>query len=167
MRLLKRLDQAIGKPGAWDRRISGTDPGPTLRVENFDREILRGLAAGQYDPLFQASPNRPSALYGAAQTTHAYANATVAVQLAEGSVQPETLTRPDYPAIARSLRMGGTVRFQFKVGSDGKPTDLETEGAISEFLVNSLTKAIKAWKFPLDAVHVEIKGSAEFKVDCQ
>jgi protein TonB len=58
----------------------------------------------------------------------------------------KTAVKPEYPAVARQMRVTGTVRLEATVAPDGKVRDTKVLGG-SPLLVQEATTAVKKWRY--------------------
>jgi len=63
-----------------------------------------------------------------------------------GSRKVKTTVKPEYPAVARQMRITGTVRLEATVAPDGKVRDTKVLGG-SPLLVQEATTAVKKWRY--------------------
>jgi len=63
-----------------------------------------------------------------------------------GGRKVKTSVKPDYPQIARQMRVTGTVRLEATVAPDGKVRDTKVIGG-SPLLVQEAVTAVKKWKY--------------------
>jgi TonB family protein len=63
-----------------------------------------------------------------------------------GGRKIKTSVKPDYPQIARQMRVTGTVRLEATVAADGKVRDTKVIGG-SPLLVQEAVTAVKKWKY--------------------
>ncbi len=63
-----------------------------------------------------------------------------------GGRKVKTAVKPDYPPVARQLRVTGTVRLEATVAPDGKVRDTKVLGG-SPLLVQEAVTAVKKWKY--------------------
>ena len=63
-----------------------------------------------------------------------------------GGRKVKTAVKPDYPPVARQMRVTGTVRLEATVAPDGKVRDTKVLGG-SPLLVQEAVTAVKKWKY--------------------
>lgn len=63
-----------------------------------------------------------------------------------GSRKVKTTVKPEYPAVARQMRITGTVRLEATVAPDGKVRDTKVLGG-SPLLAQEATAAVKKWRY--------------------
>ena len=63
-----------------------------------------------------------------------------------GGRKKKSTIKPDYPQIARQMRVTGTVRLEATVAPDGKVRDTKVIGG-SPLLVQEAITAVKKWKY--------------------
>jgi TonB family protein len=63
-----------------------------------------------------------------------------------GGRKVKSATKPDYPQVARQMRVTGTVRLEATVAPDGKVRDTKVLGG-SPLLVQEAVTAVKKWKY--------------------
>ena len=63
-----------------------------------------------------------------------------------GGRKVKTAVKPDYPQVARQMRVTGTVRLEATVAPDGKVRDTKVLGG-SPLLVQEAVTAVKKWKY--------------------
>jgi TonB family protein len=63
-----------------------------------------------------------------------------------GSRKVKTTVKPDYPAVARQMRITGTVRLEATVAPDGKVRETRVLGG-SPLLAQEATTAVKKWRY--------------------
>jgi protein TonB len=73
------------------------------------------------------------------------ANASAEVK-DHGGRKVKTAVKPDYPPVARQMRVTGTVRLEATVAPDGKVRDTKVIGG-SPLLVQEAVTAVKKWKY--------------------
>jgi len=160
MQLLSRLDSAVG-PGVLERpmfTVSGDE-----RTDSSPQDSqARDISSGKYDVLFPAAPDRPSALYRAAQI----APPAPTIRLVSSAPsQPEAFVPPGYPPLARLARVEGTVNFTVEVNPDGSTTNFTVESG-HPMLRGVTENAVSGWKFPRDASGQRIQAAIEFATNC-
>jgi TonB family protein len=83
-------------------------------------------------------------LYSAAQV-HAQDNPSAEVK-DHGGRKVKNAVKPEYPQVARQMRVTGTVRLEATVAPDGKVRDTKVIGG-SPLLVQEAVTAVKKWKY--------------------
>jgi TonB family protein len=63
-----------------------------------------------------------------------------------GGRKVKTAVKPEYPQVARQMRVTGTVRLEATVAPDGKVRDTKVLGG-SPLLVQEAVTAVKKWKY--------------------
>jgi TonB family protein len=63
-----------------------------------------------------------------------------------GNRKVKTAVKPDYPAVARQMRVTGTVRLEATVAPDGKVRETKVLGG-SPLLAQEATTAVKKWRY--------------------
>ena len=63
-----------------------------------------------------------------------------------GGRKIKTSVKPDYPQIARQMRVTGTVRLEATVAADGKVRETKVIGG-SPLLAQEAVTAVKKWKY--------------------
>jgi TonB family protein len=63
-----------------------------------------------------------------------------------GNRKVKTAIKPEYPAVARQMRITGTVRLEATVAADGKVRETKVLGG-SPLLVQEATTAVKKWRY--------------------
>jgi hypothetical protein len=162
MGLLERLDQAAG-PSVMDKPVFPISQENQPTSQAADSEAMSDLAAGKYDAIFGAAPDKPSDLYRAAQ-----------VKLPEPSVKlvstaplgPDTVVLPVYPRLARVAHVEGKVNFSLMVNVEGRVTEVIQYNGQPLFR-GVITDAVRSWKFPAGNSDREIQVTLEFKLNCQ
>ncbi len=162
MRLLERLDQAIGGPGVLDKPLFPISGEEELPSKDIDPEALRHLGEGDYDDLFQGAPDRPSALYRAAQIRPPLPSVRL---LTSVPVRPEVFALPEYPPLARLAHIEGVVSFKIEIDSDGSATNLTYQTG-HPILRAAVKNAVSGWKFPKDSAHQQVQIAIEFALNC-
>jgi TonB family protein len=84
-------------------------------------------------------------LLGTPSPGHAQENASGEVK-DHGGRKVKSSVKPDYPQIARQMRVTGTVRLEATVAPDGKVRDTKVIGG-SPLLVQEAVTAVKKWKY--------------------
>jgi hypothetical protein len=160
MSVLERLDQAVG-PGVMQK--------PAFPVESDDQSsglvdprILRQIAAGEYDRLFEDAPDKPSILYVATQKRPVLPTVEL---LSSSPARPDVLTLPAYPPIAKTAHVGGTVVFTTMLDSNAMPTAISFRAG-PQLLYATVKDTVSSWRFPKAASGQEIEGRIEFKLHC-
>jgi TonB family protein len=77
--------------------------------------------------------------------SHAQDNASGEVK-DHGGRKVKSAVKPDYPQIARQMRVTGTVRLEATVAADGKVRDTKVIGG-SPLLAQEAVTAVKKWKY--------------------
>lgn len=62
----------------------------------------------------------------------------------------KVVVHPEYPQLARDLKMQGVVRLQATVSADGKVLNVKERGG-NPVLVDAAVKAVKKWKYEAGA----------------
>ena len=57
-----------------------------------------------------------------------------------------TRVNPQYPALARTMKLGGTVKMTISVAPNGSPKQIEPKGG-NPVLIQSAERAIREWKW--------------------
>jgi TonB family protein len=160
MRILERLDQAIG-PGVMDKPIFAAldSAEPSGRPTS---ESEQELNLSKYDALFPGAPDKPSDVYKSAQNPPPLPT----VRLVSSSpFQPQKVVLPGYPPIARLARVDGQVYFTVEVDGNGKATNLVIESG-HKMLRGAVEDAVSKWSFPAEAANHQIEVLIEFKTNC-
>src|ERR1700681_1235926 len=76
---------------------------------------------------------------------HAQDNASGEVK-DHGGRKVKTAIKPEYPPVARQMRVTGTVRLEATVAPDGKVRDTKVIGG-SPLLAQEAVTAVKKWKY--------------------
>src|SRR6266566_1146352 len=76
---------------------------------------------------------------------YAQDNATAEIK-DHGGRKVKTAVKPDYPQVARQMRVTGTVRLEATVAPDGKVRDTKVLGG-SPLLVQEAVVAVKKWNY--------------------
>jgi len=148
MHLLDRLDEAVEKEPP-----TRSPAGPA---------ILQDLSAGKYDALFEGSRDKPSDLYRASLKQPAVA--TPVRLVSSIPFAPEVFVLPQYPVIAKTARIQGSVSVEADVDSNGALINLALDGP--PLLFQSVSNAAKDWKFPKDAHGQHIHVTILFDLNC-
>jgi hypothetical protein len=115
MRLLKRLDDAVG-PGVLDKpRFEITDEGKPS-AKDLDSGTLQDLGAGKYEELFKGAPDKPSELYQAARKLPPAPSVRLLNSIPSS---PEVFVQPNCPVLRRMANIEGVVSFQAEIDSNG------------------------------------------------
>jgi TonB family protein len=161
MQLLNSLDQAVG-PGVMDKPMFAVPANGEPSSTNSNSAAMQDLSTGKYDALFQGAPDKPSELYRSAQNSHLPPH----VQLVSSTpIAPEVFVRPEYPALARMLRMEGPVSFRLEIDATGDAAHLVFDGG-TPILQEAVRKAVGGWRFAKDAIGQEIQATIEFNLNC-
>jgi hypothetical protein len=161
MRLLKRLDDAVG-PGVMDKPMFEiTDEGKPS-AKDLDSGTLQDLGAGKYDELFKGAPDKPSELYQAAETLPPAPSVRLLNSI---PFSPEVFVQPNYPVLARMANIEGVVSFQAEIDSNGVATNL-TFGSGNPLFKGVIGEAVSAWRFPKHAFNQQIQATIEFALNC-
>jgi hypothetical protein len=148
MHLLDRLDKAVEK-----EQPARSPAGPA---------ILQDLSLGKYDALFKGSPDKPSALYRASLKLPAVAAPVRLVSSTPFAL--ETFVLPEYPLIAKTARIQGSVSVESDVDSNGALINLALDGP--PLLFQSVSNAAKDWRFPKGAFGQHIHVTILFDLNC-
>jgi TonB family protein len=160
MRFLARLDKAF-PTGVLDRPMfAGLTEQAGATPRNDD--TARALATGEYDRLFDGTPDRLSDLYRASLIRPPVPDVLVRSSM---PFQPENFVRPGYPPIARLARIEGAVVVTFQVDANGSVTGLQFESG-HPMLRGAVENAVNKWKFPKEATDQQIKATVDFKTNC-
>ena len=88
----------------------------------------------------------------------------------EAARKVKTRVAPQYPELARRLKIGGTVKIEVRVAADGKVKSTKVVGG-PPLLIESAVEAVKRWKFesaPSDTIGVvEVKFDAVPTMDAR
>lgn len=161
MRLLERLDQAVG-PGVMDKPAFPVSDPQEVPPSEFDSPNLRGVRDGNYDALFPDAPDKPSLLYRAAQNRPPSPSVRL---LSSVPLSPEVFVLPDYPLLARMARVGGEVSFTIEIDANGGVANLAIESG-HPILRAAVKKVVNEWKFPKDDSSRQIHAMIEFILNC-
>lgn len=161
MRLLERLDQAVGA-GVMDKPIFPVLAGEGLAGRNFDPETLRHLSMGDYDGLFQGAPDKPSDVYHAAQLRPHPPSVRL---LSSEPFPPEVFALPAYPPLAKMAHIEGVVSLKIEIDTNGKATNFTFEIG-HPLLQRAVREAISGWKFPTNSAHQQVHATIEFALNC-
>jgi protein TonB len=119
------------------------------------REVPLIVADSQLPKTARGSDEAPPAAWngaGAKLSVPVLPSATTNVvfggQRSSGAVPAKLIHRVDpvYPQTARSMRLGGIVRLELSIGSDGRVRGIKTLSG-SEFLANAATEAVRKWRY--------------------
>jgi TonB family protein len=69
---------------------------------------------------------------------------------------------PEYPALAKQMRLTGAVKVNVVIGTDGLVRDVQVLGG-HPILVQEVEETLKKWKYA--PTNVETKAQLEFKFD--
>jgi TonB family protein len=69
---------------------------------------------------------------------------------------------PEYPALAKQMRLTGVVKVNVVIGTDGLVRDVQVLGG-HPILVQEVEETLKKWKYA--PTNVETKAQLEFKFD--
>jgi TonB family protein len=162
MRLLQRLDSAVGPSVFEKQRIFTIPESDNAFTTAPDSAALRDLAAGQYDGLFLGARDKPSELYRASQIPPP----TPTIRLISSvPFQPEYFVEPIYPPLARVAHVQGTVSFRLTIDDSGSTTDVTFESG-PPLLRGAATEAVKKWRFPPNSAGQQIEATMEFDLNC-
>jgi len=162
MRLLERLDQAIGGPGVLDKPIFSIPGGDELPARDWDPETLRHLSAGDYDTLFQGAPDKPSDLYRAAQHHPPLPSVRL---LRTVPIPPDVFALPEYPPLARMAHVEGAVSFKIEIDANGSAVNLTFENG-PPLLQRVVKDAVSRWKYSQASAHQQAQATIEFALNC-
>ena len=162
MKMVETLDKQTGS-SMWDEPIFKLDAAEKPKHETqTEPEILKEVAAGKYDKLFDG-PDLPSVMYRDAQ-----------VKIVEPTIQlvssmpimPNEITLPTYPPIAKAARVEGVVVVDFKIGEECKPMNLQVKSG-PKMLEQTSKEAISKWKYCPAKKDQEVEVTFDFKLNCQ
>jgi TonB family protein len=162
MKMVGVLDKETGS-SMWDDSIFKLDAELKQNQEpQNEPEILKEVAAGKYDKLFDG-PDLPSVMYRDAQ-----------VKIVEPTIQlvssmpimPNEITLPTYPPIAKAARVEGVVVVDFKIGEECKPMNLQVKSG-PKMLEQTSKEAISKWKYCPAKKDQEVEVTFDFKLNCQ
>ena len=160
MRLLARLDQAIG-PGVMERPIFPM-PEAETSADTGGSKSLGEVSSGKYDALFEGAPDKPSDLYRAAQVRPA--SPTVKL-ISVSPLRPEVFVEPRYPPLAKVAHIQGLVVFKGNIDPDGHLANLTIESG-HPMLRGVVENSAGTWRFPKEAANQEVRATIEFKTNC-
>jgi TonB family protein len=63
-----------------------------------------------------------------------------------GTRKVKSVVKPDYPEVARQMRISGTVRLEATVAADGKVRDTKVVGG-SPLLAQEAANAVRKWRY--------------------
>lgn len=176
MRLLGRLDQAVG-PGVMERpAFDSSNDGRNPPGEASGATALEDLAAGGYDGLFGSAPDKPSELYRAVRN----APPPPSVELVSSKpFSPEVFVKPAYPLLGGLLAAEGLVSFTVQIDDNGTPVrmlelpppahaqaDLHFETGVPS-LWHAVRIAVADWRFPKEATGQEVRVELNFTSNCK
>jgi hypothetical protein len=162
MRLLQKLDSAVGPSVFEKQRILPIPENNESPTSHSNSATLRDLAAGKYDELFQGAPDKPSDLYRASQIPAPVPKIELIRSI---PLQPDAPVEPTYPPLARAAHIEGTVSFRLVIDSEGGATDLTFESG-NPLLRGVVTDAVKKWRFPNNSAGQQIEATIEFSLNC-
>jgi len=161
MRLLKRLDEAVG-PGVMDKPMFEIPDEGKPSAKDLDSVVLQDLSAGKYDELFKGAPDKPSELYRAAQNLPPAPSVRLLNSI---PFSPEAYVQPKYPVLARMASIEGVASFKAEIDSNGTATNLTFDSG-HLLLQGAVADAVKTWRFPSDAFNQQIQATFEFALNC-
>lgn len=162
MKLLERLDLAVGPSAFEKQRIFPMPEDNQSPTSDPDSATLQNLAAGEYDALFQGAPDKPSELYHASQIPAPVPQIRL---IRSVPLQPEDSVEPTYPPLARVAHIEGMLTFTLVIDSEGDATNL-VFGSGHPLLRGAVADAVKTWRFPRDAAGQQVDAAVEFKLNC-
>lgn len=162
MRLLERLDQAVGHK-VVDKPMLAVPEREVRAAEDTHPAVLRDLSIGKYDALFQGAPHKASDLYRAAQNRPPPPSVRL---LSSTSISPEVFVEPEYPPLAKLVGLEGVVSFTVEIDSSGAATDLTFESG-HPMLREAVRKVVSNWKFPPSASGQRIQATIGFALNCR
>lgn len=162
MRLVEQLEAPLG-PGVVDRPMfpAPEDAKPT-GTALLDPALAQALAAGNYDALFPAAPDKPSKLY---EQSLAHPPSPI-VELVSGSpFTPDTFIPPQYPPLARLTHVEGAVCLKINVNENGVVSNVTVEAG-HPLLRQAATDAARRWEFPKGEPNRETQVTISFILNC-
>ena len=162
MRMLARLDQAIGGPGVLDKPIFSFPERTAVPRQDLDPATIEHLSAGEYDQLFSGAPDKPSELYRAAQILPALPTIRL---LSVEPITPESSPMPEYPPLARLAQIEGSVSARMRIDERGNVTDI-TFNSGHPLLRRAVEDALRKWRFPVAHAHPQVQATIEFALNC-
>jgi Gram-negative bacterial TonB protein C-terminal len=158
MQILRRLDGALGH-GAMDKPLFESEAAhSTASALGFTADI----ASGKYDFLFPAAPDKLSALYQATRDTATFPEVRL---VSIEPFQPQQMSLPGYPPIAKAARVQGTVEFDLDVDENGLVKNVVFSGGPG-LLRRPVETATKTWRFAKEAANHRIASTIEFNLHC-
>jgi TonB family protein len=161
MQLLAKLDHAVG-PGVMEKPMFSTPEKNEPSGRSAAPAILQDLAAGKFDDLFQGARDKPSELYR-----------TIRDQPLQSTVRldssfpfaPEVFVAPEYPLVARTAHVVGSVSVRIDVDEDGNVINVTTESG-PEMLLGAVKTAVGSWKFPKNPTLQHVRATIDFASNC-
>ena len=160
MRLLDRLDNAVGPSVMAKPAFSVADPQPVPMPDESGG--MADVSAGKYDGLFQGETDKPSELVRLAHKSVPIPDIQIHV---DTPVKAEHQAPPVYPPLARVAKLGGTVSAEFIVNKDGVPVAITIQSG-PQLLRETTMEAVSKWKFPLDVADQMIHATFTFNATC-
>jgi TonB family protein len=157
---MSKLDQLLGS-SVSDRPVfpSFDEPKTTLPPES---SLLRDIAAGKYDVLFERSPDKASDVYRIAKLP--IPDPEIFITLSP-QLPAETLLPPQYPPIGRLAKIDGIVHVKFRIAKDGSTESVTVEDG-HPMLRPATEQAVSAWRFPKEAANRDVQAAISFKSNC-
>lgn len=153
------VDRFIHQPPVIPPHVEDTPDSepPNVEIQVGAGDLLTGLATGTYDRAVTRMV--PPKAAGRERSP---------LKRSEGVMQALLIhrVRPDYPQIALSMRLSGTVRLHAVIGADGSVRQIEVVNGNPIFIPSALA-AIRQWRYQPtrlsgEAVEVETYITVEF-----
>ncbi|MEQ1886400.1 MAG: energy transducer TonB [Bryobacteraceae bacterium] len=123
--------------------------GQEIRTVILEPPTIGGAGPGGALPVGIATPQSMNSIAPVAAPAPAPNGSAQQPIRVGGNIQSGLLIKrvtPEYPSVARTARVQGTVRFYAIVGKDGRIRDLQTVGG-PQMLIGPATAAVKQWVY--------------------
>lgn len=149
---------------------------PPLEVEVVAGNVHRAVRAGNSSVRVDLEPGSPTQTVSPPPMADATETGASVTSAAAERVQMSTDTtevvshsvKPDYPLLARQMKVQGSVILQALIGRDGLIQDLRVLGG-PPILANAAQEAVKQWHFKphyqgIDAVETQARITVNFTI---
>lgn len=160
MDLLKQLEEAVG-PGVMSKPMIEL-PEKQSSTAQLDPVVARGLAEGQYDPLFIGASEKASEIY---RSSLKPAPVPTVELVSSKPLSPIQFVAPSFSPIAELVHAEGDISIRIGTDNDGNVLSVALDAG-SPLLFGPARAAATQWKFPPNPGLAEILAKLRFSLNC-
>jgi hypothetical protein len=146
----------VNLPGILKRLNDGV----ALAAPKGESPVLRDLAAGTFDSVIQGAPDKLSRLYRDSVRAPT-------VRLSTSTpIAPETFVLPQFPPLARTALVAGSVTLRAIVDENGTVRDVTLETGHQLLKSQPVRDAVNTWRFPKGEARRQVQVTLDFSLNC-